>query len=185
MIKNCLKCGHVNENANGQELEACPQCGAIYSRVEAAVAKKAREKMAGMHAGAQPGAQLALNAGVGAHATEARTKRADEKFCSECGSAINAKAEICPRCGVRQLPPPGTASAFGHTSANGKNKLVAGILAVLLGGIGVHKFYLGKGLQGVLYLVFCWTFIPAVLGLIEGLNYLLMSEKTFFERYGT
>lgn len=31
----------------------------------------------------------------------------DTKFCVECGSKINPKAEICPKCGVRQpMPPP-------------------------------------------------------------------------------
>lgn len=38
MQRECLKCGHVNANATGTELEACPQCGAIYSRVAAALA---------------------------------------------------------------------------------------------------------------------------------------------------
>jgi TM2 domain-containing membrane protein YozV len=65
-----------------------------------------------------------------------------------------------------------------------QEQVVAGVLALLLGGLGVHKFYLGKGFQGLMYLLFCWTFIPALIGLVEGLNYLLMSEKTFFERYG-
>jgi hypothetical protein len=32
-----------------------------------------------------------------------KTKTADEKYCSECGEVIRLKAEICPKCGVRQL----------------------------------------------------------------------------------
>lgn len=36
MKKTCLKCGHANENSTGEPTEACPSCGAIYSRVEAA-----------------------------------------------------------------------------------------------------------------------------------------------------
>ena len=36
MNKTCLKCGHPNPNASGDPMEACPSCGAIYSRVEAA-----------------------------------------------------------------------------------------------------------------------------------------------------
>lgn len=36
MNKTCLKCGHANPSASGDPLEACPSCGAIYSRVEAA-----------------------------------------------------------------------------------------------------------------------------------------------------
>jgi hypothetical protein len=38
MIKTCQKCGHVNPAAMGDDLEACPECGAIYSRVAAAMA---------------------------------------------------------------------------------------------------------------------------------------------------
>ena len=41
MLKHCMKCGHANPDAAGAELEACPECGAIYSRVEAAMAAKA------------------------------------------------------------------------------------------------------------------------------------------------
>jgi len=28
--------------------------------------------------------------------------KADEKYCSECGAVIKKKAEVCPKCGVRQ-----------------------------------------------------------------------------------
>lgn len=40
MLKNCLKCGHANPDATGDDLDACPNCGAIYSRVEAAWATR-------------------------------------------------------------------------------------------------------------------------------------------------
>jgi len=95
------------------------------------------------------------------------------KFCANCGKKIDAKAEICPECGVRVA-----------IVENNRNKIVAGILAILLGGIGIHKFYLGKNGQGILYLLFCWTFIPAVIGFIEGIMYLVMSDGEFERRYG-
>ena len=41
MRRTCLKCGHGNEAASGTELEACPLCGAIYSRVAAAATVRA------------------------------------------------------------------------------------------------------------------------------------------------
>lgn len=41
MIRTCQKCSHIHPTATGDELEACPQCGAIYSRVTAAMAAKA------------------------------------------------------------------------------------------------------------------------------------------------
>lgn len=49
------------------------------------------------------------------------------------------------------------------------NKLVYILLAIFLGGIGIHKFYSGRTGLGVLYILFCWTVIPAVIGVIEGI----------------
>lgn len=104
------------------------------------------------------------------------------KYCFACGSQMDARAEICPKCGVRQ--PGNSPGGFGATSAGGHNKVVAGLFAILLGGIGVHKFYLGRPIQGLLYLLFCWTFIPAILGLIEGIMYLAASDSEFAAKYG-
>ncbi len=64
-----------------------------------------------------------------------------------------------------------------------KNKYVAGILAILLGDLGIHKFYLGKIGWGIVYLLFCWTGIPAIVGLIEGIIYLCTDEETFQVKY--
>ena len=116
---------------------------------------------------------------------EARTKSADEKFCHECGELIRSKAEICPRCGVRQTYMAAgdrDLTVIGQGQPRSKNTAV--VLALLLGGLGIHKFYLGKPIVGIVYIVFIWTFIPSILGLIEGLYFLVMSHQTFNERYG-
>jgi TM2 domain-containing membrane protein YozV len=105
----------------------------------------------------------------------------NEKFCRNCGAVISAQAEICPRCGVRQMAPPG---AFGSTTSSGRNRVAAGLFALLLGGLGIHKFYLGRVGQGILYILFCWTFIPAVIGFIEGIIYLTMTDESFAAKYG-
>ncbi|NJK49309.1 TM2 domain-containing protein [Candidatus Gracilibacteria bacterium] len=73
-------------------------------------------------------------------------KGSDEKFCHECGAVIRAKAEICSKCGVRQ---PLSSSTV---SGGGRNRVQAGLFALLLGGVGVHKFYLGRTGQGIVYL---------------------------------
>lgn len=65
-----------------------------------------------------------------------------------------------------------------------KSKVAAGILGIILGGIGAHKFYLGKPIQGLLYLIFVWTGIPAFIGLIEGIIYLCSSDQVFAQKYG-
>lgn len=64
-----------------------------------------------------------------------------------------------------------------------KDKTTAGVLGILLGGLGAHKFYLGQTGAGIVYLLFCWTFIPAIIGLIEGISYLSMSQGQFDARH--
>lgn len=113
--------------------------------------------------------------------TEGVQKTADEKFCSECGAVINAKAEICPKCGVRQAV---RQSDFTALAPNGKSKLAAALFAFFLGGLGIHKFYLGRVGWDIVYLLFSWTFIPAIVGFIEGIILLVMSENDFVQKYG-
>lgn len=60
-----------------------------------------------------------------------------------------------------------------------KNKVVAGLLAIFLGTFGVHKFYLGKIGMGIIYLLLCWTYIPAIIGFIEGIMYLCSNDHNF------
>ena len=71
-----------------------------------------------------------------------------------------------------------------QTTPSGKSKLAAALFAILLGGLGVHKFYLGRIGWGVVYIVFFWTFIPTILGFIEGIIYLTMSDEAFATKYG-
>ncbi|KAF1020420.1 MAG: hypothetical protein GAK29_03642 [Acinetobacter bereziniae] len=97
------------------------------------------------------------------------------KFCFACGQSIDYRAEICPKCGVRQ----------NDVRVNGtKSRVATALLAFFLGGFGVHKFYLGRVGQGFLYLIFCWTFIPAILAFIEFIIYLCMSDEAFAAKYG-
>lgn len=103
-----------------------------------------------------------------------REKKVDEKYCASCGSIIKKEAELCPHCGIRQK---------GSHKSTSKSKIAAGVLAILLGGIGVHKFYLGQTGMGFLYLCFCWTWIPTIVGLIEGIIYLTQTDEEFESKY--
>jgi TM2 domain-containing membrane protein YozV len=53
----------------------------------------------------------------------------------------------------------------------------AALYAIVLGSFGVHKFYLKQPVQGCVYLLFCWTGIPTIIGLVEGCVYLLLSDE--------
>lgn len=64
-----------------------------------------------------------------------------------------------------------------------KDKTAAALLAILLGGLGVHHFYLGHIGLGILYLLFSWTFIPAVVALIEGIIYLTTPNEKWLQQY--
>lgn len=110
-----------------------------------------------------------------------REKGENEKFCSECGALIRRNAEICPECGVRQF---GHAGSWGGTAPNGKNRVAAALLALLLGWLGVHKFYLGQVGLGLLYLLFSWTFIPGLIALVEFVILITMSDEQFAHKYG-
>lgn len=60
-----------------------------------------------------------------------------------------------------------------------KDKTTAALLAIFLGSLGIHKFYLRRWVLGLVYLAFCWTFIPAIVGLVEGILLLVMSKRNF------
>lgn len=98
-------------------------------------------------------------------------------YCRGCGQALHQSAPLCPHCGAAQ-------SAENSALSPRKNKIVAALLAFFLGGFGVHKFYLGEVGLGLLYLFFCWTFIPAVIAMIEGIVYLATSDRRFTQKYG-
>ncbi|NLL55748.1 MAG: TM2 domain-containing protein [Clostridiales bacterium] len=64
-----------------------------------------------------------------------------------------------------------------------RNKYIAALLAIFLGLFGVHKFYLGQKTAGIIYLIFFWTGIPEILGIIEGIIYLFTSQEKFDKKY--
>ncbi len=99
-----------------------------------------------------------------------------QNFCFACGSPTDPRAEMCPKCGVRQR------HRF-HPHGSERNRMTAALLALLLGGLGIHHFYLGNIGRGIVYAVFFWTFIPAILALFDLIHLLFMSDATFDRRY--
>lgn len=64
-----------------------------------------------------------------------------------------------------------------------KDKNTAAILAFFVGGLGIHRFYLGQTLLGILYLLFCWTFIPLFIAVIDFFAFIFMSNNKFNLKY--
>ena len=108
-------------------------------------------------------------AAVNPTAAPAARPGANQKACDACGETINVRAEICPKCGVRQR--------------RAVSKVALILLTFFLGGVGGHKFYLGKYWQGALYLLFFWTWIPALVALVELIIYAVTSEERLNEKY--
>lgn len=111
-----------------------------------------------------------------------------KKFCQHCGEQIDIDCIVCPNCGKQVsalsqntpvAPPPIAINAPSSTNASintvqqtvntGKpiNKAAYCLLAFFLGWIGIHKFYAGKIAMGIIYILFCWTGIPAIIAFIE------------------
>lgn len=84
-------------------------------------------------------------------------------------------------------PVAGSASS----SNNQKSRITAGLLAIFFGGFGIHKFYLGYKNTGIIHLIAAipgtLLVIPAaiicIIGLIEGIIYLTMSDEDFYRTY--
>ncbi len=125
----------------------------------------------------------------------------DEEECRYCGKVLKKQSSREPKRKVYQQPEPvipqvevlepsqiqnfppqpyvDPASLGINPDWPVRNKSVAGLLAIFLGGLGIHKFYLGHYIAGILYLIFCWTYIPGIIGFFEGLVYLTQNDYVF------
>ena len=54
-------------------------------------------------------------------------------------------------------------------------------LCLFLGGIGIHKFYAGKWFTCLLYVAFCWTWIPVILALFDLLGAMFKRPNEYGE----
>jgi len=72
-------------------------------------------------------------------------------------------------------------------AVNGKSKVASGVLALLLGGLGVHKFYLGRVGAGIVHIILSITVIGVpvnwVICLIEAIIYFTKSDGEFHQTY--
>ncbi len=117
------------------------------------------------------------------------------KYCSECKSYHNDNENFCPTCGqplltVIQTPPPPRVvydnnNAFDSAGPEGKSRGVAALLAILLGGLGIHYFYLGKTGGGLICILLSVITCGAwqVITLIQGIMMLCMTNDEFEKKF--
>lgn len=111
-------------------------------------------------------------------------------MCISCGAAITGGTAL-----YNAPPPPYGTGGYG---SGAKSKTTAGILAILLGGMGIHKFYLGRTNPGIIMAVvfavcFCSSFVfilpflgcmaLSIIGLVEGIIILGKSDAEFQQEY--
>lgn len=104
--------------------------------------------------------------------------------------------EIPPAQPVDPTVPPTAAPPLAtqetYTKEQTDKKLIAGILAIVVGAFGVHKFFLGYQKEGIIMLIIGLVGIPlcgfptiavAVVGIIEGILYLTKTDSDFVSTY--
>jgi TM2 domain-containing membrane protein YozV len=94
--------------------------------------------------------------------------------CRSCGVNIGENVSYCPSCGVRT----GIGATPSYVNSDAKSRMVAALLALFLGGLGIHNFYLGytgKAIAQLLLSVLGWLilvgpFISGIWAFIEAIQ---------------
>ena len=105
-------------------------------------------------------------------------------YCKNCGTEIDENVKVCPNCGT---------PVEGQRIVGSKSKIAAGLLGIFLGGIGIHKFYLGYKKEGVIMILISIiagiltlgiaASVMGVIGIIEGIIYLVQDDEAFEQIY--
>ena len=103
-------------------------------------------------------------------------------ICVKCGCAVGTGTSYCPKCGQATVPGAAACTNCGvaltaAVSGESKSKLIAGLLGIFLGSLGIHNFYLGFTKKAVAQLLLCLLgsclvvgpMAAGIWGLIEGI----------------
>lgn len=114
-------------------------------------------------------------------------------FCKQCGAQLADGSAFCAACGAAQdtaTPNPNQNQAQGQPVINNyyinnnntvstKSRLVALLLCIFVGGLGVHRFYAGKVGTGIL-----WLFTGGCFGIGYLVDIIMIACGSFTDSYG-
>lgn len=87
-------------------------------------------------------------------------------YCSNCGKSIDSSASVCLNCGF---------AVKSKDDLNGQNRMVLAVVALLIGGFGIHNFMMGESKKGIVKILLCWTGISSIIALIDAIK--LFTDK--------
>jgi len=105
------------------------------------------------------------------------------KFCVNCGAQIDARAEICPKCGVRVAPPPPPSMPPQNVNVERKNEGLAAILSFLFTGLGqIYNGQIGKGIMFIILGIVCVALFIILIGIPL---YIILWVYNIYDAYNT
>lgn len=115
------------------------------------------------------------------------------RYCTKCGAQNDDLSQYCSNCqaplgaapGYQPMQSVNPGAVTDWKAMGADKKVVAGILGILLGGFGVHKFFLGYTTEGIIQIVITFVTCGAgsIIGLVEGILYLTKSDEDFVRTY--
>jgi TM2 domain-containing membrane protein YozV len=121
------------------------------------------------------------------------------RYCTKCGAINDDLAQYCSNCqtpltssvgtGYQPMQSVNPGAITDWKAMGGDKKVLAGILAIVVGSLGIHKFILGYTTEGVIMLLVSvlscgmLAIVMTVIGIIEGVMYLTKSDEEFVRTY--
>ena len=122
------------------------------------------------------------------------------RYCTKCGAVNDETAQYCVSCQAALTPVSGyqpmqsvnqgSSEAMTDWKAKGADKkILAGVLGIVVGAFGIHKFVLGYTTEGIIMLLTTvltcgiLAIVPSVIGIVEGIIYLTKSDEEFVRTY--
>ncbi len=107
-------------------------------------------------------------------------------YCEYCGKKLGEHDSYCQNCGAKVGKETNSVDSEEKDNLSPKSRIVAGVLGILFGGLGIHNFYLGYNTRAVIQLLMTiigsFLIIPpiaaSIWGFVEGIIYLVDKTKT-------